>query len=86
MKGETGCNITGPCADAGRIPGIDIEVGDGDFFMLGDSEARVFDVPGYTRGHNAYWLASSDPLFCSDTLFALGYGRLFEGTAAKMWD
>ena len=86
LKSETGCTIVGPRADAGRIPGIDIEVGDGDTFMLGEAEAKVFDVPGHTRGHNAYWFGSSDALFCGDTLFALGCGRLFEGTPAQMWN
>ena len=47
--------------------------------------ATVFDVPGHTRGHIAYWFAGSDALFCGDTLFALGCGRLFEGTPEQMW-
>jgi hydroxyacylglutathione hydrolase len=53
---------------------------------LGTETARVFDVPGHTRGHIAYWFANSDALFCGDTLFALGCGRLFEGTPAQMWN
>ncbi|MFX4740600.1 MBL fold metallo-hydrolase, partial [Acinetobacter baumannii] len=52
---------------------------------LGDSVATVFDVPGHTSGHVAYWFARSQALFCGDTLFALGCGRLFEGTPAQMW-
>ena len=47
--------------------------------------ARVFDTPGHTRGHIAYWFPESGALFCGDTLFALGCGRLFEGTAEQMW-
>jgi hydroxyacylglutathione hydrolase len=42
-------------------------------------------VPGHTRGHIAYWFADAAALFCGDTLFALGCGRLFEGTPAQMW-
>lgn len=85
IKERTGCTIVGPRADAARIPGIDVEVGDGDTYGLGDSVAQVFDVPGHTRGHIAYWFADSDALFCGDTLFALGCGRLFEGTPDQMW-
>jgi len=85
IKQHTGCTIVGPRADRDRIPGIDVEVGDGDTVMLGNAEARVFDVPGHTRGHIAYWFEESDTLFCGDTLFAMGCGRLFEGTPQQMW-
>lgn len=85
IKEATGCTIVGPRADAGRIPGIDVEVGDGDSYDFGAETAQVFDVPGHTRGHIAYWFAGSDALFCGDTLFILGCGRLFEGTPAQMW-
>ncbi|MEQ8665920.1 MAG: hydroxyacylglutathione hydrolase [Rhodospirillales bacterium] len=85
IKEKTGCTIVGPRADKARIPGIDIEVGDGDSYMLGGAEAKVYDVPGHTRGHIAYWFADSDALFCGDTLFAMGCGRLFEGTPGQMW-
>lgn len=86
IKAATGCVIVGPRADRDRIPGIEIEVGDGDSYMFGNAEAKVFDVPGHTRGHIAYWFAESDALFIGDTVFALGCGRLFEGTPAQMWN
>lgn len=85
IKERTGCTIVGPRADRDRIPGIDIEVGDGDTFMLGNASAQVFDVPGHTNGHIAFWFEDSDALFCGDTLFALGCGRVFEGTMDEMW-
>jgi len=85
IKAATGCTIVGPRADAARIPGIDVQVGDGDTYDLGSARARVFEVPGHTRGHIAYWFAESDALFIGDTVFALGCGRLFEGTPAQMW-
>jgi hydroxyacylglutathione hydrolase len=85
IKVATGCTIVGPRADAGRIPGIDVQVGDGDSYSLGSAVAKVFDVPGHTSGHIAYWFQESDALFCGDTLFALGCGRLFEGTPEQMW-
>lgn len=85
LKAATGCHIVGPAADHDRIPGIELALADGDVFQLGAATATVFDVPGHTRGHIAYWFAADRALFCGDTLFALGCGRLFEGTAAQMW-
>lgn len=85
LKAATGCRVIGPEADAERIPGLDIAVGDNEGINLGNETARVFDVPGHTKGHIAYWFADSKALFCGDTLFALGCGRLFEGTPAQMW-
>ena len=85
IKAATGCTIVGPRADAGRIPGIDIQVGDGDTYEFGAAKATVFDVPGHTRGHIAFWFADSHALFCGDTLFALGCGRMFEGNPQQFW-
>ncbi|HER27007.1 MAG TPA: hydroxyacylglutathione hydrolase [Rhodospirillales bacterium] len=86
LKEAYGCTITGAKSDAARIPGIDVRVSEGDTVSLGDHLARVFDVPGHTSGHNAYWFEADDALFCGDTLFSLGCGRVFEGTADQMWD
>ncbi|MBL8670158.1 MAG: hydroxyacylglutathione hydrolase [Alphaproteobacteria bacterium] len=85
LKSTWGATVVGPRADAARIPGIDVQVGDGDVWMLGGEAAHVMDVPGHTRGHIAYWFSESNALFCGDTLFSLGCGRLFEGTPAQMW-
>ena len=85
IKQKTGCTIGGPKADRDRIPGIDVEVADGETYVLGDAEAKVFDVPGHTSGHIAFWFGESGALFCGDTLFAMGCGRLFEGSAEQMW-
>jgi len=85
IKQATGCTIVGPKPDAARIPGIDVEVDEGDRVRLGEEEAAVFFVPGHTRGHIAYWFEAAKTLFCGDTLFALGCGRLFEGTPQQMW-
>ena len=86
LKRATGCTIVGNAADAARIPGIDVTVSDGETYDLGTRSARVIAVSGHTIGHIAYWFADDDVLFCGDTLFALGCGRLFEGTPAQMWD
>ncbi|MCR9214131.1 MAG: hydroxyacylglutathione hydrolase [Proteobacteria bacterium] len=86
LKEKTGCTIVGAKIDADRIPGIDVQVAEGDIFEFGSEKAKVFEVPGHTSGHIAYWFENSDALFCGDTLFALGCGRLFEGTPAQMWN
>jgi hydroxyacylglutathione hydrolase len=86
LKARYGATVVGPRADRGRIPGIDIDVGDGEDWAFGRETARVFDVPGHTRGHIAYWFKDSRALFCGDTMFSLGCGRLFEGTPAQMWN
>jgi len=85
LKARFGATIVGPRADRARIPGIDVALGDGERYTLGPHEAEIFDVPGHTRGHIAFWFAASQALFCGDTLFALGCGRMFEGTAPQFW-
>ncbi len=85
LKQAFGCTITGNGADAARIPGIDHRVSEGDTVSLGAHNGQVIDVPGHTSGHNAYWFEQDDALFCGDTLFSLGCGRMFEGTAEQMW-
>lgn len=81
-----GATVIGARHDAGRIPEIGTMVEDGDSFEFGAGTVRVIDTPGHTVGHIAFWFAADDALFCGDTLFALGCGRLFEGTARQMWD
>jgi hydroxyacylglutathione hydrolase len=85
LKEATGCTVVGAANDADRIPGIDVRVAEGDTVALGDHIAAVFEVPGHTRGHIAYHFAADRALFCGDTLFSLGCGRLFEGTPQQMW-
>jgi hydroxyacylglutathione hydrolase len=85
IRQKTGCAIIGPAGEQGRIPGIERAVGEGDILDLGGHAVRVFDVPGHTSGHIAYWLPDDGVAFVGDTLFALGCGRLFEGTADQMW-
>lgn len=86
LKSVTGCRIAGPGHDVARIPGIDVPMHDGDEFVLGESVARVLFTPGHTRGHIAWWFANERALFCGDTLFSLGCGRMFEGDAQTMWE
>ncbi len=86
IKEKTRCIVVGPKADRDRIPMIDVEVADGDTYELYGASAKVWDVPGHTAGHIAYWFAESRALFCGDTLFALGCGRVFEGTHEQMYN
>ncbi len=86
IKAATGCTILGPAAERGRIPTLDVMVKGGDLVRLGTIEAIVIDVPAHTAGHIAYHFPSEATVFVGDTLFAMGCGRLFEGTAAQMFD
>jgi hydroxyacylglutathione hydrolase len=81
----TGANVTGPAGEAARIPHIGRAVGEGDVVSIGGSVGRVFDVGGHTAGHVAFVFDDDDVLFPGDTLFALGCGRLFEGTPEQMF-
>lgn len=84
LKERFGLKIVGPKAEAAKIPGIDETVAEGDVVRLGDEEVRVIETPGHTAGHVSYHLPKSGVAFTADTLFALGCGRLFEGTPATM--
>jgi hydroxyacylglutathione hydrolase len=86
LKAKWGCTVVGAANDAERIPGIDVRVADGDRVQLGKLTATVLEVPGHTTGHIAYYFAADGVVFVGDTLFALGCGRLFEGTPAQMWE
>lgn len=85
IKAATGCTVTGPAAEIERIPTLDVQVRGGDRIRLGDCVAEVIDVPAHTAGHIAYHFADEAAVFVGDTLFAMGCGRLFEGTAAQMF-
>ncbi|XOV82251.1 MAG: hydroxyacylglutathione hydrolase [bacterium] len=85
LKAQWGCTVIGADNDAARIPGIDQRVADGDQFKFGDVVVTVFEVPGHTTGHIAFYLGAENMVFVGDTLFALGCGRLFEGSAEQMW-
>ena len=85
IKAATGCTVTAPAAEAARIPTLDRAVSEGDIVCLGEIEAEVIEVPAHTAGHIAYLLPTEGVAFVGDTLFAMGCGRLFEGTAAQMF-
>jgi hydroxyacylglutathione hydrolase len=85
LKSRWNCTIIGPKGEAEKIPGVEHSVADGDVVRLGETQAIVRDTPGHTAGHVIYHFAGDKAAFVGDTIFALGCGRLFEGTPAQMW-
>lgn len=85
LKQRTGCRVLGPAADRDRIPGLDVAVEDGTALTLGGHRVLGWHLPGHTRGHLAWVLPDDGLAFVGDTLFAMGCGRLFEGTPQQMW-
>src|SRR3954451_1041714 len=85
IKAATGASVTAPAAEAARIPTMDRGVGEGDRVTLGAIEAQVIEVPAHTAGHIAYYLPEEGTVFVGDTMFAMGCGRLFEGSAEQMY-
>jgi hydroxyacylglutathione hydrolase len=85
LKAAYGCTIIGPQAEAAKIPGIDTALAEGETFRFAGHEVRVIATPGHTLGHIAYHLPGQRLAFTGDTLFAVGCGRVFEGTMEAMW-
>lgn len=85
IKAETGCAIIGPAREADRIPGLNRAVDEGDEVALGEHRGAVLFVGAHTAGHIAFHFPSAHALFPGDTLFAMGCGRLFEGTPSDMF-
>jgi hydroxyacylglutathione hydrolase len=85
LKAETGCVIIGPKAEAAKIPGIDTDVAEGDAFRLGGHTVEVIETPGHTSGHISFVMRQANVAFVGDTLFAMGCGRVLEGTMEQMW-
>ncbi len=86
LKSATHCKVIGAQQDQHRIPGIDIPVAHGQHLELGNEGFEVIETPGHTLGHICFYFPDSSALFCGDTLFSMGCGRLFEGTAEQMWN
>lgn len=83
---DTGCTIIGPRAEASRIPGIETQVGEGEALEFGAFQVRILDTPGHTAGHISYHLPDAKVAFVGDTVFAMGCGRVIEGTPEMMWN
>jgi len=83
VKAATGAVISGPAKET--IPGVDERLSEGDQVQLGNHCGRVIEVPGHTLGHIALVFEDERVAFVGDTLFAMGCGRLFEGTPEQMY-
>jgi hydroxyacylglutathione hydrolase len=77
--------VFGPEGDAPKIHFDYQQLHDAEILPVLGFNAKVLHVPGHTLGHIAYWFEADKAAFCGDTLFAMGCGRLFEGTAEQMW-
>ena len=84
IQGATGCPITAP-AEAERVSKVDHIVAEGDRVRVGGAEAVVWEIPAHTAGHIAYYFEAERMIFVGDTMFAMGCGRLFEGSAEQMY-
>ncbi len=85
IKAATGATVYGPAAEAARIPTLDVHLAEGDIVRLGAHIATVLETPAHTAGHITFHFADDAIAFTGDTLFAMGCGRLFEGTAEQMF-
>lgn len=83
LKEATDATISGPAA--GQIPGRDVSLAEGDEIRIGRHVGRIFEVPGHTLDHIALVFEEEGVAFVGDTLFAMGCGRLFEGTPQQMY-
>jgi hydroxyacylglutathione hydrolase len=85
LKARSGARVIGPAAEAARIPGLDESVAQGDGVRIGALKGVVLETPGHTLGHISFHFPQAGVAFTGDTLFALGCGRVMEGTPAQMW-
>lgn len=85
IKHKTGAMVYGPAASKQAIKGIDHGLSDGDEIILGDQQVYALGTPGHTLDHISYWLPKAELAFTGDTLFAMGCGRVFEGSLKDMW-
>lgn len=85
VKAATNAPVIAPAAEADKIPGVDRTVAEGDRFALGGLAVAVMETGGHTLGHVSYRLPQAEAVFVGDTVFAMGCGRVFEGTMDQMW-
>ena len=85
LLAATSAKVVGAAADAHRLPHLDLALSEGDSVTIGGETGQVIDVSGHTLGHIAYYFPKSAVAFTGDSLMALGCGRVFEGSAAQMW-
>lgn len=85
IRDAHGARVMGPEAERAKIAALGDGLAEGDRVAIGAHYADVWHVPGHTAGHIAFHFAADRAIFTGDTLFAMGCGRLFEGTPAEMF-
>jgi hydroxyacylglutathione hydrolase len=86
LKSKYKCRVVAPRENRTAIPQVDVHVRESDTVKVGNLTARVFETPGHTLDHISYMFDGDRALFCADTLFSIGCGRVIEGTYPMMWD
>jgi len=86
LKAAFRCPVMGPAGEADKIPMLDRTMHEGDVVAFGSLRFTVIDTPGHTKGHVSLLCREAGVLFCGDTLFSLGCGRILEGSFEQMWD
>jgi hydroxyacylglutathione hydrolase len=86
LRAKYGATLIAPLGNRGEIPGADRYVDDLDTVEIGTLRFQTIAVPGHTLGHVAFFTEQGQAVFAGDTLFALGCGRMFEGTPPQFWD
>ena len=86
LKGKFKCRVVAPHDKGTAIALVDERVKEGATVTVGNLTARVLETPGHTLDHISYVFGDERALFCADTLFSIGCGRVFEGTYPMMWD
>jgi hydroxyacylglutathione hydrolase len=85
LKKRTGCRVVAPRKAHEQVPSADVLVQEGDTVRVGALEAQVWETPGHCSDHVSYWFATDRILFCGDTLFTLGCGRVLDGGYPDLW-
>lgn len=85
LKKQGGVKVYGADSDKDRIPGIDVALTPGETLAFGKTSCKIIDVGGHTTGHIAYHFDNEKVVFVGDSLFALGCGKMFEGTPTMFW-
>ncbi len=85
IKAATGCTVVASATELDKTEGVDRAVRQGDTVKIGQYTAHVIEVGGHTNGHIAYHLPEAGIAFVGDAVFALGCGRMFEGTPPQFW-
>jgi hydroxyacylglutathione hydrolase len=86
LKAAFGAKVTGPKAEAEKIPGLDLAIEPGEAVLFGNQSFVAKAAPGHTLGHIVYHDPIGRHLFTGDALFSMGVGRMFEGTPGPMWE